>query len=198
MPLTKLNNKAVANVTSIPVALGDMVLVSSATASSSTSIEFTSGIDSTYKEYIFYFVDIHPSTDITTFRFQTSTNGGTSYGVTATTTAFSPYHAESDAFAGLGNATSWDLAQSTSFQNLSVDIGNQSDESASGYLHLFNPSSTTYVKHFISTNQWYKQDNVSYGTYVAGYFNTTSSINAVKFEISSGTFDGQILLFGLN
>ena len=200
MSIVKLNDRAVSNATTFGSisSLGEMKFISKATASASASIEFTSGIDSTYKEYVFYFVNIHPSTDITTFRFQTSTNGGTSYGVTATTTAISPYHAESDAFAGVGNATSWDLAQSTSFQNLSVDIGNQSDECETGYLHWFNPS-RTYVKHFISTNQWYKQDNVSYGTHVAGYFNTTSSIDAVKFEISSGTIDaGEILLFGIN
>jgi len=197
MPLTKLNNKAVANVTSIPVALGDMVLVSSATASSSASIEFTSGIDSTYKEYIFYFVNIHTSATAN-FTFNGSTDSGSNYNTTKTTTHFTPGHNEADSSTYLDYDTGKDLAQSTSFQSLGYGITTGNDESLSGYMHLFNPSSTTFVKHFIASVQYY-DSNFSQNSFVAGYMNTTSAVDAVKFQMSTGNIDaGKILMFGIN
>lgn len=198
MALTKLNNKAVANITTLPVALGDMVFISSQTASSSASISFTTGIDSTYKEYQFYFINIHPATDSAEFQFQCSTNGGSTYATTATTTYFVSYHNEADTDTGLVYDTGGDLAQSTSFQNISYDTGNGNDESSSGVLKLFNPSSTTYVKHFISECQWYNAGDYCNLGYSAGYFNTTSAINAIQFKYTSGNIDdGTILMFGI-
>ena len=195
MPLTKLNNKAVANVTTLPVALGDMVLVSSATASSSASIEFSLG---NYKEYKFFFVNIHPSGDTDNFQFQTSINSGSSYGVTATTTVFNAYHNESDSATALGYQTSFDLAQSTSFQLL-AESGNDNDQNCSGYLHIFNPSSTTYIKHFISRASMTQRSDYQQDHFTAGYFNTTSALTNIKFQMSSGNIDaGKILMFGIN
>ena len=196
MALTKLNNKAVANVTSIPVALGDMVLVSSATASSSASIEFSLG---NYKEYVFYFVNMHPETDNVNFTFNMSTDGGSNYNVTKTTTVFYATHLENDGGQELDYLSARDLAQSTSFQQISSELGNGADESTSGSMLLFNPASTTYVKHFISSfNSNTYHDRCSRWD-VAGYGNTTSPINAIKFQMSSGNIDdGQILLFGIN
>ena len=193
MALTKLNNKAVANVTSIPVALGDMVLVSSATASSSASIEFSLG---NYKEYQFYFIDIHPRTDDVSFQFNLSTDSGSNYNVTKTSTTFISAHQENDSYTSLSYNTGLDLAQSTSYQNIS-NTSNDADHIVVGYISLFNPSSTTYVKHWISSTNTTNYDDISINLFCAGYGNTTSAINAVQFKMSSGNFDGTIAMFGV-
>jgi hypothetical protein len=202
MSIVKLNNRAVKDVTQFGSisSLGSLIHISTATASASASIEFTSGIDSTYKEYVFYFVNIHPATDDTHLQFNFSTDGGSNYNVTKTTTAFRAYHDEADTATILQYQTGDDLAQSTSFQRLSLGgLGNDNDQSTCGYLKLFNPSSTTFVKHFIARSNIAAQDNFSLEGYVAGYGNTTSPINSIKFEMNSGNIDaGEILLFGVN
>ena len=198
MAITKLNNKAVANITTLPVALGDMVFISSQTASNSASISFTTGIDSTYKEYQFYFVNVHPATNNIKFTFNMSTDSGASYNVTKTTTFFQAYHEENDTDAGLSYSTGEDLAQGTGFQSLAQNVGNGADESVSGSLTLFNPSSTVFVKHFISRISNYEEANRMFDCFSAGYGNTTSAVNAVRFQMSSGNFDGKILMFGIN
>jgi len=194
-----LTNNSIANVTSYnaSVATGNMVLLSSQTASNSASISFTTGIDSTYKEYQFWFVDIHPRTDASYFSFNTSSDSGSNYNVTKTSTSFYAYHRENDANTELAYDTAGDLAQSTAFQYISYSMGNGADESGSGSLTLFNPSSTVYVKHFISrvSNYWYL--DASFDTYTAGYNNTTSAINAIQFKMSAGNFDGTILMYGI-
>ena len=200
MALTKLNNKAVANVTSIPVALGDMVLVSSATASSSASIEFSLG---SYKEYKFFFVNIHPATNSVQFQFNLSTDGGSNYNVTKTTTCFQAYHNEADTDTLLNYDGARDLAQGTGYQNLTSQIGNANDDNVGGTLQIFNPSSTTYVKHFLSkVNESYFDIAVgaySINRFVAGYANITSALTNIKFQFSSGNIDaGKILMFGIN
>jgi len=199
MPLTKLNNKAVANVTSIPVALGDMVLVSSATASSSASIEFSLG---NYKEYKFFFVNMHPQNYQVSFQFNFSTDSGSNYNVTKTTSAFRARHTEAGASGGISYETGEDLAQSTSFQNLTFNMDSESDSNISGQLQLFNPSSDTFVKHFMATNNSTYDDAYSQFTlnfFHAGYANTTSALTNIKFQMSSGNIDaGKILMFGIN
>jgi hypothetical protein len=193
-----LTNNSIANVTAYnaAVATGNMVLISSQTASNSASISFTTGIDSTYKEYQFYFIDINPATNGAAFTFNMSTDAGSNYNVTKTSTAFVTWHAENDSATAFGYTTNLDLAQSTAFQNIAHDTGNGADESAVGSMSLFNPASTTYVKHFISNlNNTYV--SYSQNQYVAGYGNTTSAINAVQFKMSSGNFDGTILLYGI-
>ena len=194
-----LTNNSIANVTAYnaSVATGGMKLISSQTASNSASISFTSGIDSTYKEYQFWFINIAPRTDDTSFRFQTSTDGGSNYGVAATTTYFLASHYEDDSATNLAYDTGNDLAQGTGFQYLFSGNGNGADENGVGTLQLFNPASTTYVKHFISTNQYYHAANISINTNVAGYFNTTSAINAIQFKMNSGNMDGTILMYGI-
>ena len=196
MALTKLNNKAVANVTSLPVALGDMVLVSSATASSSASIEFTLG---NYKEYQFYWVDCHPSSE-TKFGFQVSTDNGSTYATIATTTYFDALHIENDTNANLLYRTTYDLAQSTGLVTLCLDIGaGQSDTSTAGLLHLYNPSSTTYVKHFISRSSGVVGGDYAVDDNGAGYFNTTSALTNIKFQFAGANMDtGTILMYGIN
>jgi hypothetical protein len=203
MSLIKLNDRAVKDVTQFGSisSLGSLTHISTATASSSASIEFTSGIDSTYKEYVFYFVNIHPATDGGRLVFNMSTDSGSNYNVTKTTTFFRAEHNEADTFTSLAYKTSDDLAQSTSDQFLTAGTSNNNDDAVSGYLHLYNPSSTTFVKHFVSrvhsTNS--SSEPFSMDDFIAGYGNTTSAVDAVKFQMSSGNIDsGQILLFGIN
>ena len=194
-----LTNNSIANVTAYnaAIATGNMVLISSQTASNSASISFTTGIDSTYKEYQFYFIDIHPRTDDATFQFNMSTDSGSNYNVTKTTTLFRAFHSEDGTASGLGYITANDLAQSTAFQGLIEAIGNGADETGAGTLTLFNPASTTYVKHFISDANSYRSDDILLCWKSAGYGNTTSAINAVRFQMSSGNFDGTILMYGI-
>ena len=200
MSLIKLNNRSIKDVTSLPFGVGTLVHIQSQTASNSASISFTTGINSTYKEYQFYFIDVHPRTDAVNFTFNMSTDSGSNYNVTKTTTAFLAEVSQSGTFSGLNYQTASDLAQSTSDQRITTNIGNASSESAVGYMSLFNPASTTYVKHFISTSQYYFPDasvDFTQNMFVAGYGNTTSAINAIRFQMSSGNFDGTIALFGV-
>ena len=201
MALIKLNNRSVKDATAFGSisSLGELTFISKQTASSSATISFTSGIDSTYKEYIFYYVNCHPATDIVQFQVNFSTDGGSNYNVTKTNSHFYATHKENDTGTGVNYAGSYDLAQSTADMAITDSIGNGADESVSGYLHLFNPSSTTFVKHFISRNNSYFFSDYSWDSYVAGYCNTTSAVDAVRFKMSSGNIDsGDIILFGLN
>ena len=197
---TAVNNTSVNNVTDFAgiAGGGTLVLISEQTASASASISFTTGIDSTYDEYVFKFINCHPATDGVEFQFNLSTDGGSNYNVTKTTTFFRPYHYENDTANSLDYLTPNDLAQSTNYQSIARYVGNSADESASGYLHLFNPSSTTYVKHFISNANFYRADDGSEQDFVAGYGNTTSAINAINFQMSSGNIDdGIIKMYGV-
>jgi hypothetical protein len=144
-------------------------------------------------------VNIHPATDGAEFQFNLSTDGGSNYNVTKTTTFFRTYHNESDATTSLEYVTDFDLAQSTSFKTIMRDMGSDNDQAGCGSLKLFNPSSTTFVKHFISDCQHYQLNDFSMRDMTAGYGNTISSIDAIKFQMSSGNIDaGEILLFGVN
>ena len=201
MSIVKLNNQAVKNATSFGSisSLGSMVFISKATASSSASISFTSGIDSTYKEYVFYFYDIHPQTDNVHFTFQGNASGESGYNETITSTAFYYQHKEDGTDTELDYEAGSDQAQGTAFQRLGQSVGNDNDQCIVGSLRLFNPSSTTFVKHFIGTTNIYHTSDYSVGLRTAGYFNTTSAIDEIQFKMSSGNIDaGEILLFGVN
>ena len=182
------------------VGLGSMFLISEQTASASASISFTSGIDSTYPIYKFEFINIHPSVQNANPQFNFSTDGGSNYNVTKTSTAFRAYHFEGDLSAVLEYQATQDLAQSSSYQNLTY-VGNDNDMSVSGSLKLFSPSSTTYVKHFLTTVNTYGDgggQDLSENWFTAGYGNTTSAINAIRFQMSSGNIDaGTIKLYGI-
>ena len=147
-------------------------------------------------EYMFVFTDINPADDGVRWRFNLSIDGGSNYNVTKTTTFFQATHSEADA-TSFGYHTSFDLAESTSHQPLMVGIGNGSDESGCGCLHLFSPSSTTYVKHFYSTISHYHQANGEYNNFISGYGNTTSAIDAIQFNADGGNFDGLIQMYGI-
>jgi len=196
-----ITNASVSAVTSfVNASSGTLTLLSTQTASASATISFTTGLDSTYDEYQFHFINIHPATDGRDFAFQVSTNGGSSYGVTQTNTQFRAYHDEADTNTNLLYNGAGDVAQTTDLTLLTAEIavGNGSDECCVGVLQLFNPSSTTYVKHYISVNQTYNPNNYSANNFVAGYFNTTSAINAIQFKFDSGNIDdGIIKMYGV-
>jgi len=193
-----LNNNSIANVTSYnpAIATGNMVLLSSQTASNSASISFTTGINSTYKEYQFYFINIAPRTDNVELQFNMSTDAGSNYNVTKTSSAFHAYHDEPDTNTAL-LYLAIGLSQNTGFQTIRAELGNGADENTGGSLQLFNPSSTTYVKHYILNTSAYSYHNYNMNTFVAGYGNTTSAINAIQFKMSSGNMDGTILMYGI-
>lgn len=194
-----VNNDSFDNVTALPSSFGDgITLISSQTASNSASISFTSGLTSTYKAYKFVFSSIHPRTDNVGFTFNLSTDSGSNYNVTKTSTYFRAYHTEDGSFGSLGYEGDHDLAQSTGEERITVpDAGNGSDESISGSMLLFNPASTVYVKHYISRVNYYHTSNITADSYKAGYGNTTSAINAIRFQMTSGNFDGTIYLYGI-
>jgi len=206
MALVKYNNNSISAVTSAAaIPSGAMTLIKTLTASSSANLSFVHGssdvvLDNTYPIYVFKLINIHPATNDVAFKFNLSADTGSNYNVTKTTTNFGAYQAENDSEAAIGYDTSRDLAQSTAAQGFfsSGDLGNGNDESTSGQFTLFNPSSTTFVKHFMSVVNYYNQGNYSINTFVAGYGNTTSAIDAVQFTMSSGNIDaGTIKLYGI-
>ena len=196
-------NNSLSAITALPASIsgGIFNLIQTQTASSSSTISFTSGIDSTYKEYVFKFINIHPATDDTHFTVNFSADSGSNYNVTKTTTLFVSRHAENGGFAGLSYQGSIDLAQSTSAQQLCFGLGNDNDENMCGTLRLFNPSSTTFVKHFFSECGSPSHDTSPEQThvFVGGYGNTTLAIDAVQFAMSSGNIDsGTIKMYGVS
>ena len=204
MALVKYNNNSISAVTaaaSIPN--GALTHIKTLTASSSANLSFVHGtdgvvLDSTYPIYRFEFINIHPATDGVHFSFQGNSAGGSGFNETITSTAFFAQHREDNSSTSLAYRSDDDLAQSTSFQRLSESLGNANDESLSGTLQIFNPSSTTFVKHFIATINYIHYSSRSYNFYIAGYFNTTSAIDEIQFKMSSGNVDsGKIKLYGI-
>ena len=203
MALVKYNNNSISAVTATGLASGSLVLIKTLTASSSGTLSFVHGsngvvLDSTYPIYKFEFINIHPSTDdsSTDLVVNYSTDGGSNYNVTQTSTFFGAYHAEDGSYSGLEYYPSLDVAQGTN-AGLVDNAGNSNEASISGELTLFNPSSTTFVKHWMGSMSL-DQGGVSATTDVAGYGNTTSSINAVQYKFLSGNIDaGKIKLYGI-
>jgi hypothetical protein len=183
---------------------GGLKLIKTLTASSSATLSFVDGtsdvvLDSTYKEYLFIFNNIHPGTDNSAFAFQGNAAGGSGYNETITSTNFRAFHAEDDSGQTVSYVTGNDQAQGTSFQRLTSNINSANDSGACGYLHLFNPSSTTFVKHFIARVGYEEQEaSIQVDMFTSGYFNTTSAIDEIQFKFESGNIDaGTIQLFGV-
>jgi hypothetical protein len=200
MALLFANNNSMSAITSTPsgVGGGSMALISTQTASSSSTISFASGIDSTYKEYILKYINVHPSSDGQNFQVNFR-DGSTAYDATKTTTVFLASNAEDESFAELAYKASNDLAQSTSFQNLAESVGADNDQCVSGQLHLFDPSNTTFVKTFMSQTQNADSGNNTLSFFVAGYINTATAIDGVQFKFSSGNIDsGVFKLYGVS
>ena len=200
MALNFANNNSLSAITSLPASIsgGAMTLLQTQTASSSATIDFTSNIDSTYDVYCFKFYDIHPATD-NTHLLVNFRDGGSAFDATKTTTAFYAYHDESNTETGLIYSGGSDLAQSTSGQRINGSVGNDNDQQCSGTLQLYNPSSTTFVKHFISNSSVVTNGDYNYNWFSAGYCNTTTAIDGVNFSMSSGNIDsGVIKLYGIS
>jgi hypothetical protein len=194
-----ITNASVSAVTSFANAsAATLILLSTQTASASANISFTTGLDSTYDAYEFHFINIHPATDAAEFEFNLSTDSGSNYNVTKTTTYFEAYNNEAGSPNALEYVASRDLAQGTGFQVLMQNLDGSNDACGTGILTLFNPSSTTYVKHFISNIQYAYDSDYTINAYISGYANTTSAVNAIRFQMNSGNIDdGIIKLYGV-
>ena len=205
MALVKLNNRGVRSATAFGsiTGLGQLIFIKKITASASGTVSFVDGasdvvLDDTYKEYLFTFNNLHSSSNTGLFQVNFSADTGSNYNVVKTSTCIQAYHTESDSETALGYAGSYDLAQSANFLTLNFVSGTDNDESTSGVFTLFNPSSTTFVKHFMSRVQGTEGSGYSMDFLVAGYGNTTSAIDAVQFKMSVGNIDaGDICLYGI-
>ena len=176
------------------------VLISTTTVSTAVAtIDFTSGIDSTYNEYVFKFINIDPVTNSVTFGFQANATDSTSYDETITSTAFRARHYEDGTSGAVNYEVDADQAQGTALQPLLLHLGGGGDKSASGELHLFNPSSTTYVKNFYSeSNHYGGAGEQTQNYFIAGYINTTTAIDDIQFKMSSGNINaGIIKMYGI-
>lgn len=198
MSLVKYNNNSISTISSAgQLASGSLVPISEQTASGSASISFTTGIDSTYPIYRFEFINCHPATNSVQFQVGFR-DGGSSFDAIKTTSVFGAYHSEAGDSTLLGYNTGIDQAQSTAYQPIVEYLGNDNDQSCSGTLTIFAPSSTTFVKHFIARTNYYSQDDLTRDYYLAGYCNTTTAIDGVSFKMSSGNIDsGTIKLYGI-
>ena len=203
MSLVKYNNNSLSAVTaasSLPT--GAMVLIKEQTASSSSTISFVDGtsdvvLDNTYPIYLFKFINIHPASDDQSLKVGFR-DGSTAYDAVKTTTAFNASHNEGDTAAEVTYRSGDDLAQSTAFQMLSFEGSNDNDQAISGYMYLFDPSSTTFVKHFLAETNCSSASDQTVAAYVGGYCNVTAAIDAVQFKMSSGNMDaGTIKLYGI-
>mgnify|MGYP003119507985 CR=1 FL=1 len=203
MSIVTLNDRAVRSVTTFgSVSGGSMVFIKKLTASSSGTLSFVDGassvvLDNTYKEYIFTFKNIHGSADSHFGFFQVDTGTNTNFNQTITSSVFRAYHNEAGNDAALGYMAGIDQAQGTSFQTLVDDTGHDNDNCTVGYLRIFEPASTTFVKHFLATTN-NVIDTYSQNFNVAGYFNTTTALTRVRFKMTSGNIDaGDICLYGI-
>jgi len=187
------------------LAKGAITFIKKLTASNNSTLSFVDGasgvvLDDTYKEYLFTFNNVHPSAGgINVFlQFQGSINGGSAYGVNITSTYFDAKHEENGASSSLSYQTSFDSAQSDNFQSISTLLGGDADNGNCGTLHLFNPSSTTFVKHFLCNMNHPAASDESKNSFIGGYFNTTSAINAIQFKLSTNNLQlGDICLYGI-
>ena len=196
---TLLTSDGSGTLSSVNSALGStMVFISSQTASNSATVDFTSGIDSTYNEYVFYFINVQPVTDAQNFMFQVNAAGGSGFNETITSTSFYAMHKEDGSSGSLAYDNQRDQANGTSYQVLFGGVGNGSDECGVGELHLFAPSSTTYVKHFYSTSSHYHGGGYNFSYRQQGYINTTSAIDEISFKFEAGNINaGTIYMYGI-
>ena len=202
MSIVTYNNRSIANISAIPGTAKALTHIKTLTASDDANLTFIHGssdvvLDSTYPIYVFKYINMHPAADSKTLKFNLSTDSFSS-DATKTTTFFRSYNDEADSATTLSYDSGEDLAQSTNDQTLGELIGGDNDQSASGTLTLFNPSSTTFVKHFIAETDYAQQADYAFRGMVAGYANTTSAINSVRFKFSSANIgSGTIKLYGI-
>ena len=202
MSIVTYNNRSIANISAIGAAKA-LTHIKTLTASSSSTLSFVDGssdvvLDSTYPIYLFKFINIHPSASGEQLGFQGNAAGGSGYNETITSSVFQSFHREDDSSTALGYRTGDDQAQGTGFQIITNVIGDDADQSCSGTLHLFNPSSTTFIKHFFGRSANAHGSDYAQDIYYGGYCNVTAAIDAVQFKFSSGNIDsGVIKLYGI-
>ena len=177
--------------------MGIATLISTSTGSNATNVDITSGIDSTYDEYMFVFTDVNPATNNTHFLFQVNAAGASGFNENITSTLFASEHPENDSSSGVGYEASYDQADGTAYQYIARKCGNGSDECSAGVLHLFTPSNTTFIKHFYSAVHTYEASDSYSTSYTAGYINTTTAIDEISFKMSSGNLDCVIQMYGI-
>ena len=194
----------IADAGAFSVSLGSLIHIKTLTASSDSTLSFVDGsasvvLDNTYPIYVFKFINMHASDNDGPNDFTVNfRDGGSAYDATKTTTFFWGYHEENDNSVQFGYAGSNDVAQGTGTQPISANPGNDNDQGVSGTLHLFDPSNTTYVKHFIATTNSTEAGDYSINSYAAGYCNVTAAIDGVQFAFQDGTIDtGTIKLYGV-
>ena len=203
MSIVTYNNRSIANISAIPGAAKSLTHIKTLTASSSSTLSFVDGsddvvLDSTYPIYLFKFINIHPGTNDTSFTFQANAAGGSGYNETITSSCFVAYHYENASTQALNYVTGGHQGQGTGFQLLGSSVGSDNDQSISGELFIFNPSSTTFVKNFTARCNSYLHSDGTYEAHIAGYFNTTSAIDEFQFKMDSGNIDaGTIKLYGI-
>ena len=201
MALNFANNNSLSAISAKPSGLsgGSMNLISTQTASSSSTISFTSGINNTYDSYVFKIINMHPASDDAILQFNLSADTGSNYNVTKTSTFFEALHLEDGSEGSLSYVTGRDIAQGTGFADLTQGVDNGNSADGCGTLQLFNPSSTTFIKNFIFSGNIKGNGTKCQSTYVAGYGNTTSAVDAIQFKFSSGNIDsGVIKLYGIS
>ena len=180
-------------------ATASVVLLYDTDHSNASTVSITSGITSTYGEYIFGIYNLNPATDSQSLGFQVDANGGDNgyNDLDITSTFFNAYHAEDNSSAALAYETSHDRHNTSDFQHISNSGGNGADESSAIKLHLFNPASTTYVKHFYARASGMFSGSYNQDLFSAGYINTATAINAIQFKMTSGNFDATIKMWGV-
>ena len=197
------NAVTIADAGAFSASLGAMVHIKTLTASSSGTLSFVNGassvvLDDTYPIYKFEFIDIHPATNEAYFSFQVDTGTNTNYNIAVTSTAFDAYNYESGGSPALTYRSGNDQAQGTAFQRVTSSGGSDNDQNFAGTIHLYNPSSATFVKHFMCTSNTTSHDDSTANSNYAGYFNTTTALTRVQFKMSSGNIDsGKIKLYGI-
>ena len=182
--------------------MGIPTLIKTLTAADDASLSFVDGtsdvvLDSTYDEYMFVMTNINPATDDTYFSFQVNAAAASGFNETITSTSFIAQQAEAGGSEFFGYHSSFDQAEGTAYQYLSNNMSNDADQGMAGILHLFSPSSTTYVKHFYARTIFSQATDYAEESYYAGYINTTSAIDEISFKMNSGNFDGVIQMYGI-
>ena len=173
-------------------------LISTQTASSSSSLSFTSGIDSTYDVYEWHFINLHPNPSFTPLTFQVNAVGQSGFNEVMTTTWFQAYHDETGSYTGLSYYSIYDQAQGTAYHRIANNTGTGNDQSISGILRLYAPSDTSNVKHFNTVTNEYQVSSYSMNVFTAGYINTTSAIDEIDFKMASGNIEaGEIRMYGV-
>ena len=200
MAIKTANNNSMSAITALPSGVGakSLILISTTTASSSDTVTIASGIDDTYKEYEIHIIQAHGETDnkILQMGFR---DGSTAYDATKTTTYFNAMHKEDDSSTSVGYNTDQDQAQATGFLNVSEALGADNDQCANVIITLYDPSNTTFVKHFLIRTAYVHQNDRSIDAFIAGYCNTTSAIDGVQFKMDSGNIDaGTFKLYGVS